>query len=71
MNDDKKIQIGKSEYIICTNDNQEKYLYKYDTEHKTGIKLTFSNQETESIKNKIIQTLSNQYIQKVLLHQKT
>lgn len=67
MNNGKKIQIGKSEYIVCTNENKEKYLYKYDSEYQVGIKLTFCNENTEDIKENIIQILSNQYIQKVLI----
>lgn len=50
---------------IKVNENQEKYLYQYDSEYQIGIKLTFSNQNTESIANKITQTLSKQYIQKI------
>ncbi len=67
MNNSKKIQIRKNEYIVCTNENKEEYLYKYDSEYQVGIKLTFCNENTEDIKENIIQTLSNQYIQRVLV----
>lgn len=67
MNENQKIQIGECEYIICANEKQEKYLYKYDKKYKVGIKLTFCNENTENIKDNIIQMLSNQYIQKILI----
>lgn len=67
MKNQKKIRIGKCEYMICINENQEKYLYKYDSEYQIGIKLTFCNQEAENIKENIMKTLSNQYVQQILI----
>lgn len=66
MNNSKKIQIGENEYIVCTNENKERYLYKYDSEYQVGIKITFCNDNTENIRDNIIQILSNQYIQKFI-----
>lgn len=64
MNNNQKIHIGKDEYIVGTNKEKEKYLYKYDSEYQVGIKLTFGN---ENIRDNIIQILSNQYIEKSLI----
>lgn len=67
----KEIQIGKFEYIICTNEKQEKYLYRYDTEYGIGIKLTFNDEINSDTKSKIIQMLSKQYIDKILISKET
>lgn len=67
MNNNQKIHIGKDEYIVGTNKEKEKYLYKYDSEYRVGIKLTFGNENTENIRDNIIQILSNQYIEKSLI----
>ncbi len=69
--DSKKIQIGKLEYIICTDEKQEKYLYRYDTEYGIGIKLTFSDEINSNSKKIIIQMLSKQYIDKILIPKET
>lgn len=66
MNNNKKIQTLKNEYMVCTNENKERYLYKYDSEYQVGIKITFCNDDTENIRDNIIQILSNQYIQKFI-----
>lgn len=67
MSNNKKIHIENDKYILCTNEKQEKYLYKYDSEYQIGIKLTFSDEDTENTKDRMIQMLSNQYIQKILV----
>lgn len=51
---------------VQVNEKQGKYLYQYDTQYQVGMKLTFLNSKAGSVTNHIIQTLSKQYIQKIL-----
>lgn len=52
---------------VQVNEKQEKYLYQYDSQYQVGMKLTFLNySKAGSVTNHIIQTLSKQYIQKML-----
>lgn len=67
MKDNQKIQIGKYDYIICINDKEEKYLYRSDVEYGIGIKITFSNDTENNVKNEITKMLSNQYIEKIVI----
>ena len=52
--------------LLEVKENQEKYGYQYDNQYEIGIKITFLNSNTGSVTNKIIQTLSKQYIQKII-----
>ena len=65
MHDDKKIVIGNFEYLICKNENGKYYLYRYDVEHETKIKITF-NDDKNNVKDEIIKILSKEYIEKII-----
>ncbi len=52
--------------LLEVKENQEKYGYQYDNQYEIGIKITFLKSNTGSVTNKIIQTLSKQYIQKII-----
>jgi len=60
-----KIKIGNSEYIFEAT-KEEKYLLTYDKEAKKEIKMVFADEDTEDVTNKVIQALSERYIERCL-----
>lgn len=60
------IKISNEEYTIGTTEQGEKYLLKFDTKANKEIKIVFSNESTENVTEKVIQTLSGIYINEVL-----
>lgn len=66
MTDDRKMQIGKYEYILCKDKEGKEYLYRYDVDYGIGIKIKFSNEDCDS-KNILINMLKKQYIDEILM----
>ena len=65
MYENRKILIGQFEYLMCKNANEQYYLYRYDVEHETKIKITF-NDDKNNVKDEIIKILSKEYIEKII-----
>jgi hypothetical protein len=60
-----KIKIGNNKYIFEAT-KEEEYLLTYDKGAKKEIKIVFADEDTEDVTNKIIQALSERYIERCL-----
>lgn len=67
VNDTKeKIKVGKDEYTLSTTEKGEQCIYRFDNESKKEIRIIFSNESVGNITNQIIETLSYQYINRIV-----
>ncbi len=65
INNLKFFEIDGEPYIQITNENQEKLL-RYNQKYNRWIEIEFLNDSNYNVENKIIETLSSQYIEKLL-----
>lgn len=65
MPNNKKVYIGKYEYTIMEDEKKKEYLYRYDMEYGTGIKLKFSD-DSENAKDLLKSMLTKQYIDRII-----
>ena len=66
MPNNKKVHIGKYEYIIMKDQEENEYLYRYDMDYGFGIKLKFTNETRESTKEDLKNMLMKQYIDRII-----
>lgn len=66
MSNNKKVYIGKYEYSIMEDEERKKYLYRYDVEYGVGIKLKFSDELEENIRDLLKNMLMKQYIDRII-----
>ena len=59
MPNNKKVHIGKYEYIIMEDQEENEYLYRYDMDYGVGIKLKFTNETREDTKENLKNMLMN------------
>ena len=66
MPNNKKVHIGKYEYIIMEDQEENEYLYRYDIDYGVGIKLKFTNETREDTKENLKNMLMKQYIDRII-----
>lgn len=66
MQNNKKVHIGKYEYIIMEDQEENEYLYRYDMDYGIGIKLKFTNETKENTKEDLKNMLMKQYIDRII-----
>jgi len=66
MPNNKKVHIGKYEYIIMEDQEENEYLYRYDMDYGVGINLKFTNETMENTKEDLKNMLMKQYIDRII-----
>ena len=66
MDNQYTIKIGDEEYITGTTEQGEKYLLRFNEKVNKEIKIVFSNEDSDNVSEKVVQALSQIYINEVL-----
>lgn len=67
MTCDNKVKIGQYEYNLCKDENNNVYLYRYNTDYGIGIKIKFSDEKNET-KNILKEMLKKQFIDEFFMN---
>ena len=61
-----KIKLQGDKYIISTTEKGEKYILRFDNNLKKDIKIIFSSESFDNVSLMVMQTLVDQYINRIL-----